>query len=186
MRPPSRTNASHVYHLSTPRLLVLPAVWALIMAALLLPLASATATDPRDAHALGWASALFTLILLPFAALTWHARLVLTPEGIAHHQLGYTVRSPWPNLVSLDLTAGCEALHLDQPGTHSRLLRWSTQVAAGAAPRMTAGLFGDANALAQGRLILLAPFMQHWRRGPLQDDLRRWAPHLFRQGPAAA
>jgi hypothetical protein len=181
--PPVR----HVYHLSSMRLMLLPAVWVLMLGLLLLPLLLAPATDAStdsaaDAaadHALPLTAALFTLILLPFVAIAWQSRLVLTPQGIAHHQLGYTVRSPWANLVALDLTAGRQALYLAEPGSRSRLLRWSSRAVAAGAPGLADGLIGDPQALAQGRLIFLAPFMQHWRRGPLRDDLKRWAPHLF-------
>jgi hypothetical protein len=185
MRKPPR---SHVYHLNTARLLILPAVWLGVMALLLVPLlfsSPPTTAAGADADAGLWfGTAAFTLILLPFMGIVWQSRLVLTPEGIAHHQFGYTVRSAWDNVVALDLRTGREGLVLAQPGTRSRLLRWSTQVLAGAAPGPVEGLVGDPHALAQGRLIFLAPFMQHWRRGPLRDDLQRWAPHLFVAGPA--
>jgi len=38
---------------------------------------------------------------------------------------------------------------------------------------------GDAAAVADGRVIALAPFMADWKKGPLREDLQRWAPHLF-------
>lgn len=178
----------HVYHLSTARLMLLPAAWLAMMALLLVPLLSsnppnaagdaASDASPTDA-ALWVGAAALTLILLPFVAITWHARLVLTPEGIAHHQFGYTVRSAWDNVLALDLRAGREGLVLARPGTGSQLLRWSARAVARVAPGPVDGLIGEPQALSQGRLIFLAPFMQHWRRGPLRDDLRRWAPQLF-------
>lgn len=186
MHPSASEPVRRVYHLNTARLLLLPAIWALLMVLLLLPLgaASESAADAEAERALLLGAAAATLILLPFAGIVWQSRLVLTPQGIAHHQFGYTVRSPWTNLSALDLTAGRQALYLSEPGSRSRLLRWSSRALKFGAPALTEGLFGDADALAQGRLILLAPFMQHWRRGPLRDDLQHWAPHLFSRGSA--
>jgi hypothetical protein len=173
--PPVR----HVYHLNTVRLLALPVVWALLTALLLLPFLTATGLDPAEDAALLLGAAVVTLILLPIFAITWQSRLVLTAQGIAHHQLGYTVRSPWANLVALDLSAGRQALTLGEPGCSSRLLRWASLAMAFAMPDWAEGLYGDVDALAQGRLIPLAPFMSHWKQGPLHADLLRWAPHVF-------
>lgn len=168
----------HVYHLSPARLLLLPLVWGLIVGPLL-ALAASDGGTPAETLAFVGAALLFTLIMLPFCALAWHARLVLTPEGIAHHQFGYTVRSRWDNLLALSLAAGAQCLVLEQPGTRSRLLRGSARLMSSVVPTIADGVFGDADLLAEGRLILLAPFMGHWRRGPLRDDLLRWAPRLF-------
>jgi hypothetical protein len=117
------------------------------------------------------AFALVTAIFAPFNAVAWQSRLVLTEQGIAHYQLGYTVRSTWQNLKALSLTPGAEALHLNEPGTQSALLRWSSKLAGGV-------VASDAKALGEGKLIVLAPFMAHYRRGPLREDLMRCAPQL--------
>jgi hypothetical protein len=117
------------------------------------------------------AIAAITVLFAPFVAITWQSRLVLTEQGIAHHQLGYTVRSSWQNLQALSLNPG--ALLLEQPGTQSALLRWSSKLAGGV-------VASDAKALSEGRLIVLAPFMAHYHRGPLREDLVRCAPQLFK------
>jgi hypothetical protein len=80
------------------------------------------------------------------------------------------VRSTWQNLQALSFNPG--ALLLKEPGTQSALLRWSSKLAGGA-------VASDAKALGEGRLIVLAPFMAHYRRGPLREDLQRCAPQLF-------
>jgi hypothetical protein len=123
-------------------------------------------------------SGILTLIFAPFCALLWQSRLVLTAEGIAHHQLGYTVRSSWPNLAKLSLERGAEALYLTQPGTKSALLALASGAVDTAMPGAS-GVIGDPVALGQGRLIYLKPFMSHYERGPLREDLLRCAPHLF-------
>jgi hypothetical protein len=125
---------------------------------------------------------IITLIMLPFCFVTWLSRLVLTPGGIVHHQLGYTVQSTWANLEALQLTPGSEALYLREPGTRSTLLRLSAKLVGNAA-RNAQSVIGDPAALAEGRLIFLAPFMRHWKRGPLREDLLRCAPHLFERHP---
>lgn len=171
----------HVYHLSPLRLLPLPLLWGTIVG-LLLGLSASGDANPAESRALLLAALLFTLIMLPFFALLWHSSLVLTREGIAHHQFGYTVRSRWDNLLALSLTAGAQSLVLERPGTRSRALRYSARFMSKLTPALASGLFGEDHLLAEGRLILIAPFMAHWKRGPLRDDLRRWAPHLFDAG----
>jgi hypothetical protein len=168
----------HVYHLSLPRLLLLPLFWGATVGPMLALAASASSTAD-ETRVFVLTALIVTLIMLPFYALAWQSRLVLTPEDIAHHQFGYTVRSRWDNLQALSLVAGAQALVLEQPGTRSRLLRWSARWMSSAVPVIADGVFGDCDLLAEGRLILLAPFMAHWRRGPLRDDLLRWAPQLF-------
>jgi len=165
----------HVYHLGLGRLLVLPLLWLPVF----LLLVGMSLAEPEQGEAFLLTALVFTLIVLPFAWVTWHSRLVLTEDGIAHHQLGYTVRSSWSNLQSLSLEPRCEALYLTEPGTKSRLLRWSSQLLGSGAPGAMRSVIGDPRALAEGRLIFLAPFIVHYRRGPLRHDLVRAAPQLF-------
>lgn len=158
-----------VYHLSRGRLLLLPATWGLFAGMFLL---SAVADPGEDRVAMLLAAVALTAIFAPFVAITWHSRLVLTEWGISHYQFGYTVRSSWQNLQALSIDPGGGALYLKEPGTRSVLLRWSSKVAGGV-------VASDAEALGQGRLILLTPFMSHYHRGPLREDLMRYAPQLF-------
>ena len=165
-----------VYHLSWSRFVPLIVLWIVVVAFLLsLSSLADAATERDDTSALQLTALTVTIVLLPFFGMLWQSRLVLTPEGIAHHQFGYTVRSTWSNVQALCLTPGVESLILTKPGTSSVLLRWSTRILQIIAPDM----FGDATALAEGRLIALSPFMWHWRRGTLREDLLRFAPHLF-------
>ena len=179
MQLPPPHQLAHVYHLSLARLLPLPLLWAVLTATLLLLGLSGPASDPNESDAFVFVALVLTLIMLPFFALLWQSRLVLTAEGIAHHQFGYTVRSSWSNLKALSLVPGQQALVLDAPGTRSSLLRWSARILPAMVPISADALVGDTQALAEGRLILLAPFMTHWKRGPLRDDLLHWAPQLF-------
>jgi hypothetical protein len=168
----------HVYRLNAARLLLLPIV-GLSFCALL---AGAGLSDPSDAESMRvylLTAGILTVIMLPFIGVLWQSRLVLTHEGIAHHQLGYTVRSTWQNLEALSLERRAESLYLHEPGTRSKLLRGSSNLVGAATPGRANSVVGDTAALSQGRLIFLAPFMSHWKRGPLQEDLRRCAPHLF-------
>ncbi|HEY8243189.1 MAG TPA: hypothetical protein VII68_06985 [Casimicrobiaceae bacterium] len=175
MASASSRDARHVYHLSLPRLLLLPIVWALVVGPLFV---AGVAGGPADeARAYLVSVLIVTLVVLPWWVVVWQSRLVLTPDGIAHHQFGYTVRSRWDNVEALSLDAGAQALLLREPGTQSRLLRWSSRFLASIVPSIANGMFGDADRLAEGRLILLSPFMAHWKRG-LRDDLVRWAPRL--------
>lgn len=165
-----------IYRLSFARLLPLPVFWGLTVGGLLWLSATAETLQERDAFLL--TSGLLTLIFLPFIWIVWSSRLVLTSEGLAHHQFGYTVRSSWQNLETLHLVAGSEALQLKEPGTRSGLLRAAATLMEGRMP-VPQQARGGGNLLAEGRLILLTPFMQHWKSGALRADLERHAPHLF-------
>lgn len=179
MNEPAATDFRHTYHLNPGRLLFLPIAWGVIVASLL---ALGGESDGGSESRLIRVTCLTgTLIVLPFCFVIWQSRLVLTPTGIAHHQLGYTVDSTWANLDALKLSRGSEALYLREPGTRSTLLRRSTKLI-GRSARGAHGVIGDPGALAEGRLIFLAPFMRHWERGPLREDLLRCAPHLFNGG----
>lgn len=168
----------HVYHLSWPRLLPIPLIGLAVLVMFTLTLFPGAG---------GWAQWKLYLIVLAgvmvffgaFFLITWQSRLVLTPEGIAHHQFGYTIRTTWENVQFITMGRGVQGLILRQPGTHSRLLRGSLAVMDTTMPGLSGGLVGHPRELAQGRLILLAPFMYHWKKGPLREDLRRWAPQLF-------
>ena len=173
----------HVYHLGLARLLPLPLVWTLVVGLLLVAPLSSPGAEREEWEAILLVCGAFTLIMLPFFAIVWQSRLVLTPDGIAHHQFGYTVRSTWGNLEKLVLQRGSEALILREPGTRSRLLRNSIRLLPYLSPAPSNGMFGDLRALSAGRLILLTPFMAHFKRGPLHDDLKRFAPHLFVASP---
>jgi hypothetical protein len=166
----------HVYHLNPWRLWPLPILCGLLLGLFfLLGVTSSAGSEDRRVYLT--LAMVLTLLFSPFAALLWQSRLVLTAQGIAHHQFGYTVRSSWQNLSTLSLQRGAEALYLTQPGTKSALLELASRGVDAAMPGAE-GVFGDPRALGQGRLIYLKPFMWHYRRGPLCEDLLRCAPHL--------
>jgi hypothetical protein len=150
-----------------------------MVGALLMPLFSDVPETPGENRAFVLAAVTLTAILLPFFWMLWYSRLVLTPGGIVHYQIGYSVRSTWANVEQLDLSAGTQSLILIEPGTSSKLLRLTTKWIHGTRPITGPAIFGDLDLLGDGRMIFLAPFMVHWKRGPLRDDLLRWAPHLF-------
>lgn len=174
MSAPSRT-----YHLSPGRLLIFPLLWLVFAAPFVLVYFTGDHKLPPRSDGVLVLLAFLTLMFGGFFAIIWQSRLVVTAEGIAHHQLGYTVRSAWGNLAVLWTASVPELLLLDQPGTNSRLLRYSTRILQVFSPGLASGLFGAPNALAEGRIIFLAPFMSHWKRGPLREELLRHAPGLF-------
>jgi hypothetical protein len=171
------TSPPHVYHLNPIRLVVIPAIGlgfvALLIAALVFP-------DADGDDGLWWAVGLVALVFAAAFLIVWKSRLELTDEGIVHYQFGYTVRSTWENVESISLVRGAEGLYLREPGTHSALLRGSSQLL-NIAMRVSAlpSVVGDPAALAAGRFVALMPFTRHLNGGPLSRDLQRWAPHLF-------
>lgn len=171
---------THIYHLSAGRLVSVPLFCLSMFAMIPIVLFSEgpPVWDESRAFALTLVAALAAFMLL-LTGIMWQSRLVLTPDGIVHHQLGYSVRSTWANVQKLDLSQGNQSLILTEPGTTSILLRVSTKLIGGTTPTIGEGVFGDLDLLGEGRVIVLAPFMAHWKRGPLRNDLLRWAPHLF-------
>jgi hypothetical protein len=167
-----------VYHLSRIRLLIFPIIWVVgVTFCSYLVFSSGEALTPQANQTLFILIGGVTVFCLLFFGVIWQSRLVLTLEGIAHHQLGYTVRSSWANLESLALDWGKQRLILSKPGTRSRLLKTSSEIL-DAIP-VTRDFTGDSTAFEEGRLISISPFMAHWKRGPLREDLRRFAPQLF-------
>lgn len=174
----------HVYHLNRVRLWAAPTLWLIGVAAIAwLQWGSSSNADTTNVSGALILLSILTVMVAPFAAIMWQSRLVLTNDGIAHHQFGYTVSSSWINLEALDLTPGRQSLYLAKPGTQSRLLSGSTRVLTMVAPGIANGLVGNPEALALGQLIPLTPFLAHWENGALRSDLERWAPHLFTTAP---
>ena len=171
MSKSSKEDFRHVYHLGPGRLLIFPLLWLVFSAILTLGLWDAKSR---------WAGLVclggLTLFFLVFQAIIWQSRLVLNAQGISHHQFGYTVRSSWENLHLLVMQVDTSHLILKERGSLSRLLGFSVGMLGAGTAR---GLIGDPQAFAEGRVIMIAPFMAHWRRGPLRADLQRWAPQLF-------
>jgi hypothetical protein len=176
---PEAANFRHVYRLSPGRLFVLPGVWLLFT--LVLGGAALGSDKPGDTAAAVFTLLMLSAIVLPLVLVTWLSRLELTAEGITHFQTTYRIKSTWQNLESLTLGPGPEGLILRERGGGGWFLRFSQDMMR--AFGMAEGFGGQA--LAEGRFIALAPFMAHWRRGPLQEDLRRMAPHLFEAPPQA-
>ena len=103
----------HVYHLNPLRLLIFPLLWvAALGLCLYLSFSSADAFTPAANRMLLVLIGIVSLFVAPFFALMWQSRLVLTPEGITHHQFGYTIRSSWDNVAMLDLTPRVQRLVL--------------------------------------------------------------------------
>jgi hypothetical protein len=170
-----RTEGTRVYHLSPSRLWLIPGMWA----AIVLPLLwlCAQAQTPGEAVPFSAGAAMVTVVFGLAQVVAWRSRLELSPSSIVHHQFGYTIRSPWDNVVAVIDGGGAKHLVLGRPGTRSALLRLLAPIGAAIVPGGDE-LYGDVQLLAEGRLITLEPFMAHWRRGPLREDLRRFAPHL--------
>lgn len=112
-----------------------------------------------------------TLLGILLLATALRTRLVTSAEGIEHRQALSTVRVPWSKVLRIgDIPVNrhgrtVEGLFLAEPSTPSNrsLLWWVGSVE-----------FRDK--------IPLKQFDRNWRDGPLGDDLRRYAPHLFEEG----
>lgn len=99
------------------------------------------------------------------------ARIITSPAGIEHRQVLYTIHAPWIGVLRIgDIPIGrhgrtVEGLILVEPASpSSKPIRWWQ------------GYWQMRNK------IPLEDFDRNWREGPLGDDLRRYAPHLFAEG----
>lgn len=101
---------------------------------------------------------------------TARTRLVLSPEGIEYRTLGYSLSSPWADVVAIGPARfrrgkTVESLLLREPTVHIHsILATLVRFYAPKDAIPLEGLFGS----------------PHY--GPLSRDLRRYAPHLFGGG----
>ncbi len=119
-------------------------------------------------------------------------RLVVSPEGIEYHPLGYTVRSAWDNVVGIgEAQLGNrrveEGLVLGEPGLEMR--PWlRAGLTAYPFMRFAAALGGNyisslsSAAGPHDTVIPVEFFVRDWRHTPLGDDIRRYAPQAFGGG----
>jgi len=106
----------------------------------------------------------FLGILLGYSAI--QIRLVISPEGIEYHQVGYSICSTWNNVAQIgNMPAGrltVEGLILHEPALYVGI--WLSKV----------------NYIqTRGRLIPLSLFKHNWLDNEIGQDIKQYAPHLF-------
>lgn len=110
-----------------------------------------------------------TLVFCLAALMAYSAfqiRLVISPEGIEYHQVGYNVRTTWNNLARIEkIRAGrimVDGLTLYEPALY--VDKW---------------LSGIKYIQTRGQVIPLSLFKHDWLDSELGQDIKKYAPHLF-------
>ena len=114
---------------------------------------------------------LFSILFLLLAILgvvSAHVRLVTSPAGIEYYQIGYRISTSWENIERLGQVSYGRSevfgLILRQPAfQRNKWLGWTT-------PAVRQPNQG----------IPLEPFLVRWRNSELENDLKRYLPHLFK------
>lgn len=110
------------------------------------------------------------LILLIFAAADWSSWLATSPEGIQHHTLLYHKSSSWDNLQTIVQYKLSRALFISEEDVYMKhparmdILRAAWLV----------------NQPRASTTIPLSSIHINWRSTELGDELRRYAPQLFK------
>ena len=163
-----------VYHVSPWRRWLL---WFVIGPMFLVFVIAAVFVPALDARILLTTGGFVFLVVMPFDWIARWTRLELSPSGIRLRQFGYTLDTPWTNILELRLCQGREGLVTKEPMT-------------GKGPAVLASFRGigvgrtrfyDAEQrelLGQRRFIPIEAFAWYLRHGKLAADISRFAPHL--------
>jgi hypothetical protein len=110
-------------------------------------------------------------------------RLVLSPAGPKLIQIGYILETDWPNVVGVRLDRGREGLITRAPleGKGAARIASLREMSIQGMPMYDAR---QQALLGERRLIPIEPFGWYLRRGPLMEDITRFAPHLEADRPA--
>lgn len=96
--------------------------------------------------------------------------IITSSEGTEYRRAIFAMRFPWASVLRL----------ADTPVRRNRDIE-TLIVAVPAMTRLAAALWWLSTWSWRDK-IALDQFDSHWREGPLGDDLRRYAPHLFDEG----
>lgn len=122
-------------------------------------------------------TAIFAPLILVLA--WWYPRLVITPDTIERHNVGYTLRTPWGNVARIRLARGSEGLILRGPMEERGAYRFA-KAATFRFGIETASLY-DRDVLElirQRRFIPLEAFYYWFKHGMLRYEIERYAPWL--------
>ena len=134
-------------------------------------------------------SFLFWLSLLGLALkLLRKLRLVTSPQGLIFYSLGYSIYTPWSNLVgrgkmsrknmlfSPPFTRNVEGLQFEPPTTPMSLAQAMEQQQ----PAIEeTGRNTGRYRFARVDMIPIGYFLHDWQRSPLAQEIRRYAPQVF-------
>jgi hypothetical protein len=133
-----------------------------------------TAADLDTRQALGLVAGALAVFGGLVYLLTRYPRLVVSAEGLAQHQIGWTIRTTWENVARLERGRGMLGFVLTAPltGRGAAALRVGRFLPAWYSAEQD-------GFVEEGRWFPLEPFAWQFRHGNLADDIRRCAPRLL-------
>lgn len=128
----------------------------------------------------------FNLLMGGAAVLTYvtlvGSRLTISPDGIEFYTFGYSIISPWANIIGYgSLGPRLEGLILKRPLTTAGFVTYGPLLDAivsllAIAANQPAALMPDEDIL---KVIPIDRFDTHWQYGEIGEQIRHYAPHLF-------
>ena len=158
-----------IYLLSPWRLWAVPAVFACLVALVLLAsLFTGSLSDSSAPLLTGLILAIMGASLVP---LVRYPRLVVSSRGITQRQMGWQVSTAWDNVERLEVQPGNEGLYLRQALTGTGA--WALRVG-----RYLPGWYTAEQHLkaGEGRWFPLQPFGWWFRHGDLLEEIERHLP----------
>jgi len=176
----AKDTSRKTYRISPIRQAILPALFLMFVAALLI--GAWLDKDPASRRALCLTAGTVFLIGLPFFFIVRYTRLTISPDGVEVRQFGWTVGAAWDNVAALCLDPGAQGLELRRPMTG-----WGAKILAGGnamVSRMVMFYPPEHKKLVdEHRWIPVEPFGWWFRHGQLRQDIARHAPWLFEEKP---
>lgn len=130
----------------------------------------------------------FAFVLGFVGALTYTgARLIVAPEGVTYHTLGYTLSVPWDDVLgAATATYGGGTMEVLALRQNAITLHRSRHFGLGMPPlaksiALAHGQAGqDSEAVSDGAgYIIPVGLLRAWETGELQREMKRYAPQLF-------
>ncbi|HWB02120.1 MAG TPA: hypothetical protein VG796_03785 [Verrucomicrobiales bacterium] len=119
---------------------------------------------------------------------SWHwlvcyTRLEISPQGVVLRQLGWSLEAAWDQVDHLRMDRGREGFVVNEPMGGKGVRRLASVAGFG---YYGTPMYSDVQRywIQNGQWIPVEPFMYAFRKGPMRDDIERWAPGLLAREPS--